>query len=191
MEYRSMRIISSIRRLISWVQESLVLRGDARKERYIACLDEVTVTRDSDCARIEYREGDIAATLLEIGPGMREMTDREIVELHNECLRDEARRATQFKQVAFEMPLGSPQIEYFIHSDQWVPRGRVLRCLVQDDEHGQLVVRVDGRALRLKQFGKLLTSYEGWGMRIEFVPEQEVHRRPILEIREPKPGEWA
>jgi hypothetical protein len=54
-----------------------------------------------------------------------------------------------------------------------------------------LVVRVDGRALRLKQFGKLLTSYEGWGMRIEFVPEQEVHRRPILEIREPKPGEWA
>jgi hypothetical protein len=70
-----------------------------------------------------------------------------------------------------------------------ISRGRVLRCLVQDDEHGQLVVRVDGQALRLKQFGKLLTSYEGWGMRIEFVPEQEVHRRPILEIREPNPRE--
>jgi hypothetical protein len=38
----------------------------------------------------------------------------------------------------------------------------------------------------LKQFGKLLSAYEGgWGMRIEFVPADEVHHRPVLEVREP------
>jgi len=44
------------------------------KVRNIACLEEVTVTRDSDFARIEYKEGDIAATLLQIGPEIREMS---------------------------------------------------------------------------------------------------------------------
>jgi hypothetical protein len=41
-------------------------------------------------------------------------------------------------------------------------------------------------AVFLEQFGKLLTTYAGWGMRIEFVPEDEVHRRPALEVREPE-----
>ena len=73
-----------------------------------------------------------------------------------------------------------------IRDDQWVPRGGVLRCLIRYDEHGQLVVQIDEQKLRLKQFGKLLTAYEGWGMRIEFVPADEVHRRPVYEVREPK-----
>ena len=148
------------------------------KVRYIACLEEVTVTRDHDFARIEYKERDIAATLLQIGPEIREMSDGEIVELHNECLRNEAKQAAENKRVAVEVPLGSAQIEYFTRCDQWVPRGHVLRCLIQDDEHGQLVVKVDEQNLRLKQFGKLLTAYEGWGMRIEFVPEEEVLPTP-------------
>jgi hypothetical protein len=50
-------------------------------------------------------------------------------------------------------------------------------------------VKIDGQKLQLKQFGKLLASHEGWGMRIEFVPEDEVHRRPRLEVREPKAHE--
>jgi hypothetical protein len=35
----------------------------------------------------------------------------------------------------------------------------------------------------------LLSTYAGWGMRIEFVPEDEVHRHPVLEVREPKAEE--
>jgi len=97
--------------------------------------------------------------------------------------------ATEYKHVAFEVPLGSAQIEYFVRGDQWVPRGGVLRCLIRDDEHGQLVIDIDEQELRLKQFGKLLTTYAGWGMRVEFVPEDEVHRRPAHEVREPKPEE--
>ena len=45
------------------------------------------------------------------------------------------------------------------------------------------------QALPLKQFGKLLATYPSSGMRIEFVPEDEVHRRPVLEVREPTPEE--
>jgi hypothetical protein len=67
--------------------------------------------RHGDFARIEYKEGDIAASLLKIGPEIREMSDSEIVELHNQTLRDKARRASEYKQVAVEMPLGSAQIE--------------------------------------------------------------------------------
>ena len=160
-----------------------------RKKRYIASLDEVTITRDGDCARIKYKEEGIAVTQLQIGPEIAEMSDQEIIELHNECLRDDPKLASEYKHVAFEVPLGSAQIEYFARCDQWVPRGGVLRCLIQDDEHGQLVVKIDEQELRLKQFGKLLTTYTGWGMRIEFVPEDEVHRRPILEVREPKAEE--
>ena len=33
----------------------------------------------------------------------------------------------------------------------------------------------------------MLTTYAGWGMRIEFVPDDQSHRRPTLEVREPDP----
>jgi hypothetical protein len=123
---------SGLRRLIWWLNGPMTLRTMKGKVRYIARLPEVIVTRDGDFVRIEYKEGDIAASLLKIGPEIREMSDSEIVELHNETLRDKARRASEYKQVAVEMPLGSAQIEYFARCDQWVPRGTVLRCLIRD-----------------------------------------------------------
>ena len=159
-----------------------------RKQRYIARLDEVKIIREGEYAFIEYKEEGIPTTRLQIGPQIAGMSDEEILELHNETLRAQARRAAEYKHVAVEVPLGSAQIEYRALSDQWVPRGSVLRCLIyDDDEDFQLVVDIDGQKLKLKQFGKLLTTYAGWGMRIEFVPEEEVHRRPILEVREPEP----
>ena len=182
-------LISGLRRLIWWFQGSLASRSIDQKVRYIACPDEVIITRDGDFARIEYRERDIPETLLHIGPGISEMCDREIVEWHNECLRSDARQIGEEKRGAFEVPLGSAQIEYFARCDQWVPRSRVLRCLIQDAEDGRLIVKIDEQELRLKQFTKLLSTYEGWGMRIEFMPEDEVHRRPRLEVREPKAHE--
>jgi len=80
-----------------------------RKERYIASLDEVTITRDGDYAWIAYKEEGIGATRLQIGPEIAEMSDREILELHNECLRAQAKRAAEYKHVAVEVPLGSAQ----------------------------------------------------------------------------------
>jgi hypothetical protein len=86
------------------------------------------------------------------------------------------------------VPLNSPQIEYRERADQWVPRGSVLRCLISDEDR-QAVIEIDGRELSIEEFGRMLTTYSGWGMRIEFVPEDEVHRRPALEVREPKDNE--
>ncbi len=63
----------------------------------------------------------------------------------------------------------------------------MLRCLVEDDENGQLVVGIDDKELSLEEFGRMLTTYAGWGMRIEFVPDDQLHRRPALEVREPDP----
>jgi hypothetical protein len=162
-----------------------VARSMKRKERYIARVDELKITREGDYAFIEYKEEGVPTTRLQIGPEIAGMSDEQIVELHNECLRAQAKRAAEYKHVAVEVPLGSAQIEYRARSDQWVPRGSVLRCLIRD-EGLQLVVDVDEQELQLEQFGKLLTTYAGWGMRIEFVPEDEVHRRPVLEVREPE-----
>jgi hypothetical protein len=156
------------------------------KVRYIATLDEVTVTRDGDSARIEYKEADIAVTNLEIGPELAQMSDSEIVEVHNKSLRNDAQQAAQNKHVVFEVPLGSAQLEYFVRCDQWVPRSCVLRCLIEVDQFSEIIVKIDEHKLGLKEFGKLLAAYGEWGMRIEFVPIANVHHRPILEVREPR-----
>jgi hypothetical protein len=158
-----------------------------RKERYIARLDEVKIIREGDYAFIEYKEEGVPTTGLQIGPQIAGMSDEEIVELHNETLRAQAKRAAEYKHVAVEVPLGSAQIEHHAQTDQWVPRGGVLRCLIHDHELDQLVVEIDEQKLSLEQFGKLLTTYAGRAMRIEFVPEDEVHRRPAREVREPGP----
>ena len=160
-----------------------------RKARYIASLDEVTFTREGEYAVIQYKEEGISGTHLKIGPELAQMSDEEVLELHNDCLRAEAERAANFKHVAVELPLNSPQIRYLEEADQWVPRGGVLRCVIHDNEEGRLVVEIDDRELSLEEFGRLLTTYAGWGMRIEFVPEDAVHRRPNHEVRDLKPEE--
>jgi hypothetical protein len=65
----------------------------------------------------------------------------------------------------------------------------VLRCLIDDVEKDwemEPVITIDGTELNWHEFGKLICTFAGWGMRIEFVPEEETHRRPRLEVREPK-----
>ncbi len=158
-----------------------------RKEQYIARLDEVTIAREGDSAIIRYKEEEIMTTHLKIGPEISSMSDEAILEFFNDTLRTQAQLAAEYKHVAVEVPLGSPQIKYFARGHQWCPRGAVLRCLVEDDENGQLVVGIDDQELSLEEFGRMLTTYAGWGMRIEFVPDDQLHRRPALEVREPDP----
>jgi hypothetical protein len=179
-------VLARLRRWTRWFQGSHQSPIVNSKVRYIASFNEVIVTRDGDYARIEYKEKGIALTHLQIGPEIDRMSDSQIVELHNEVLRDDTKEAAESKYKAFEVPLGSAQIEYFARCDQWVPKGSVLRCQIRGDDRGQIVVKIDQQELRLKQLGKLLAAYEGWGMRIEFVPENEVHRRPVVEVRQPK-----
>jgi hypothetical protein len=86
------------------------------------------------------------------------MSDSDIVEALTNVCETTPSRQTEYKHVLFEDPLGSAQIEYFARCDQWVPRSCVLRCLIQVAEHGEIFIKIDGRKLRLKQFGKLLAA---------------------------------
>jgi hypothetical protein len=93
--------------------------------------------------------------------------------------------------VAIEVPPGSPQIAFVTDCDQWVPRGEVLRCLIDDaGPDGEVVIHIDNRELSLFEFDRLLRTFSGWGMRICFVPADEVHRKPRIEVCEPpaEPG---
>jgi len=62
----------------------------------------------------------------------------------------------------------------------------MLCCLIQVAEHGEIIVKIDERQLRLKQFGKLLVPSGGQGMHIEFLPTDELHHRPVLQAGEPR-----
>ncbi len=161
-----------------------------RKPRPIVySLEEVTITRDDIHAHIKYKDPAFGETSLQIGPRMKEMTDQEILDLYNDILKAEAELVRNNKCVAIEPPLGSPQIKYHPSCNQWSPRGDVLRCVVDDvekDREREPVIEIDGKELTWHEFGKLICTFAGWGMRIEFAPEEEIHRRPRLEVKEPK-----
>ena len=157
-----------------------------RKQPYIVRLGEVRLLRNGGTAEVRYPEADIPVTHLTIGPELADMTDQEVIDLWNDTLRAQAKLAAEYKHVAVEVPLGSPQMEYQESSGQWTPRGAVLRCLIDDDEDNMPVIEIDGRELTWKEFGKLIVVHAGWGMRVMFVPEDEVHRQPRVEVREPE-----
>ena len=93
-----------------------------QKERYIARLDEVNITREGDSAVIQYKEAGVPTTHLKIGPEIAGMSAEAILELFNDTLRAQAQLAAEYKHVAVEVPLGSPQIKYFARGYQWSPR---------------------------------------------------------------------
>lgn len=49
--------------------------------------------------------------------------------------------------------------------------------------------RIDDHDLSWQEFGRLLTTHAGWGMRIILVPDDETHVTPSIEVREPREGE--
>lgn len=36
----------------------------------------------------------------------------------------------------------------------------------------------------MQEFGKVLSVHAGWGMRVIFVPDDEIHLEPVIEVRE-------
>jgi hypothetical protein len=159
-----------------------------RKRPYRTTLDKVTISRDGETAIITYQDPDVVTTHFKIGSKLGRMTDDKILDLFNQTIEDRDLLAATYEHVAIEIPPGQPQIEYFAADDQWTPRGDVLRCIVTGDglDDDDVFVCIDEKELTLKEFGKLLSTYSGWGMRITFVPEDELENEPKIEIREPK-----
>ena len=156
------------------------------KKPYIAALDQVKIRRRGEYGIIEYTEPNVYTTHLSIGPEVREMTDQQILDRHNECLRVQQELASSYEHVAIEIPSGRPQIEYLERTGQWTARGDVLRCVIGDGgPDGEAEVYIDDQELSLGEFGRLLTTHAGWGMRIVFVPEDEISEEPEIVVREP------
>ena len=152
-------------------------------------LDEVRISREGDTAIIENADPSISVVRLVVGPSLGSMTDAAILELFNDVIEAQQRIASEYDNTLIEIPPGKPQIRYSENSDQWVPRGDVLRCFIEDDEAGELVVYIDDQELTLQEFGRLLRTFAGWGMRILFVPEDRVADQPDIVIDEPQERE--
>jgi hypothetical protein len=159
------------------------------KKPYVASLDQVNISREGDHAIIEYKEPNVISVNLVIGPEVHDMDDRRILHLHNSHILAQQEMARAYKHVAVEIPEGKPQIEHFEKGSQWVPRGDVLKCVISDGgPDGEATVFVDDRELSLAEFGGLLGTFAGWGMRITFVPDDRIHETPVSEIRDPSDG---
>ena len=151
-----------------------------------ASLDEVRISRHGDDAVIEYVEPGFWTTHLKLGPEVQRMTDEEILDRAQRGDRGDERLREQYEHVAVEIPLGRPQIERSGWSGQWTPRGDVLRCeIVDGGPGGEPIIHIDEHELSWEEFGRLLTTYAGWGMRVVFVPEGDTHLEPRVEVREP------
>lgn len=159
-----------------------------RKRRpAVASLNEVQITREGDDAVIEYKDPQIETTYFHVGPSLCGMSDQQILDEFNAVLRADAEAAASYEHVAIEVPDGQPQLRYFAPGDQWVPRGGVVRCLIDDGgPDGECVIYVDDQPLSLAAFGRLLCTYAGWGMRIAFVPEETLTAEPTIAVQEPE-----
>jgi hypothetical protein len=155
------------------------------KRPHVAPLDEVTITRNGDEAIIEYADQRIGTTHFRVGPEVQQMTDGDILDRWNACVRGMEQARAAYEHVAVEIPPGRPQIRYFERGDQWTPRGDVLRCEIDDGgPGGEPIIHIENRELCWRDFGRLLTTHAGWGRRIVFVPDDELDEKPRIEIRE-------
>ena len=162
-----------------------------KKRPRIARLDQVKISRDGEEAIIEFLDPAVTTTHLTIGPQVQRMTDEEILRLFNQVIAAQIRNRDELDEyVAVEVPVGSPQVERHPGTvNEWSPRGGVLRCVIEDGggEDGSLpVIYVDDREFSWDDFGRMLCTYAGWGMRVVFVPDDELDRTPKIVVREPE-----
>ena len=147
--------------------------------------DQVRITREGETAVIEHGDPSVRIVNLQVGPSLAAMTDAEVLELFNDMLEAQAEIAAGVDPTLTEIPPGLPQIEYNERSNQWVPRGQVLRCHIEDDAEDGTIVQIDDVELDLAAFGRMLQVFSGFGMRIAFVDEEDVTEEPEILVKEP------
>ena len=147
--------------------------------------DQVRITREGETAVIEYADPSVRVVNLQVGPSLAAMSDADVLELFNDMLEAQAEIAAGVDPTLTEIPPGLPQIEYSERSDQWVPRGRVLRCHIDDDAEEGTIIQIDDVEMDMATFGRMLQVFSGFGMRIAFVDEEDVTDDPEIVVREP------
>jgi hypothetical protein len=158
---------------------------------YVASADQVRISRKGDVAIIEYADEAVATTHLRVGADkLAAMTDEELLDFWNDGIEASDYHRQGLTYTAVEIPVGKPQVQFFERADQWTPRGHVLRCQILSDAAippavDEPFVSIDGRDYTLGEFMTMIGTFGGWGMRIEFVPADELHQRPKLKVRDP------
>lgn len=161
------------------------------KRTYVASADQVRITREGDDAVIEYADDTVATTHLRMGADkLAAMTDEELLDFWNHHIETREDDRQSLSYTATEIPVGKPHVQFFEEANQWTPRGHVLRCQILSDaaiqpELDEPFVSIDGRDFTLGEFMTMVGTFGGWGMRIEFVPDGELHQRPKVKVREP------
>lgn len=153
----------------------------------VVFLHEVKIKRSGETAIIEYLDPEMGPGMnFQVGPKLAKMTDRAVIDLHNDMIRHMEAHRKEHPYVAIEIPVGKPQIEYSKQCCQWSSRGDVLRCRIESSEQSARipVIEIDGQRLSWKEFGELLMVHEGWGMRVMFVPEDEIEKTPPIAVQE-------
>jgi hypothetical protein len=147
-------------------------------------IDQVRITREGNDALIDHADESLSGARI---TGIASMTDAEVVETYNQILDSQWALLKAWDKKVVEEPPGEKQIDYHENSDQWVPRGDVLRCIIDDGgPNGVVIISIDDQELSLREFGRLLSVHAGWGMRIAFVPEEFVTENPTVKIRKPQ-----
>lgn len=150
-------------------------------------IDQVRITREANEATIDHADKGLSGVHLNIGPEIAAMSDADIVNLYNDILKSQQELLAQWDKKVIEEPPGQNQIDYHENSNQWVPRGDVLRCIIDDGgPEGEVTIHIDDKKLSLRDFGRMLAVHAGWGMRIAFVPEECIAENPMVEIRKSK-----
>jgi hypothetical protein len=148
----------------------------------IATPDDVTIRRDGNYAVIAFNDQKSGGMNLGIGPEIELMTDLEILEVYNNVVRSMLDGARTWRPT--EIAEGRPQIKFDRKSRQWSAEGHVLRCLINSDSSAtEPAIKIDNHQLSLQQFGEMLSHFNGWGMRIVFVSEDQLCDPPSPEVR--------
>jgi hypothetical protein len=161
-----------------------------RPKLHVVGQDEVKIIREGDTAIFTYADKKMGNGMsLKIGPKIKKMTDEELLELHNETVRSMEASRREYNHIAVEIPAGKPQIEYDKRYGQWAMRGDVLRCSIGDtglDDHGftEPEIEIDDQKLSWTQFGRMLTTFAGWSMRLVIVPDDELQKIPDIKVME-------
>ncbi|MBI2519774.1 MAG: hypothetical protein HYV97_05135 [Bdellovibrio sp.] len=150
--------------------------------------DEVKISRDGVSAIFTYADETMGGGMnLKIGPEVASLNDDELLEHHNNVVRSIQETRDRYEHIAVEIPLGKPQIEFDKQCGQWSMRGDVLRASISDLRHPETdvsepIIEVDGKELSWQEFGRMLTTFSGWGMRLTIVPDDELHIMPNVRI---------
>ena len=164
------------------------------KEPYIATMDQVKIDRQGESATIDYVEPGIGGVSLERGEKSDFFSDEDILEIHNACLRGQHSMRLNHEYICYEIPPGKPQIKFSTQCHQWSPRGGIVRAFIDDGGDyykGYRIptIEIDGKELSWAEFGSLVGTYAGWGMRLTFVPDDETNHEPTIIVKEPTEGD--